>query len=114
MREQVKWILSMVASIACRPRDDDVPAARSNGDLRADLDGAARRNVKISTGIIRRPGKKNKKSVLPARHFGLRRRPQTSPGQKKRCAHHVEFEAVAAAGREPEQYESGAQNIGIL
>src|SRR4051794_37837348 len=72
----------------------------SDRDLRADLDGATRRDMKIFARVIRRPGKKNKEPVLPARHPGVRRRPQTSPRQKKRRTHHIEFETMAAAGRQ--------------
>src|SRR6266567_1904833 len=72
--------------------------AVSDVDLCTDLDSSSRRYMKISAGIVRGPGQTDKQFVLPVGHFRCFGWPQCTPGQKERCTHHVELEAVCPTG----------------
>src|SRR5712691_11788453 len=72
--------------------------AVSDVDLRTDLDSSSRRYMKISAGIVRGPGQTDKQFVLPVGHFRCFGWPRCTPGQKERCTHHVELEAVCPTG----------------
>ena len=72
----------------------------SHGDLRADFDDPAGRNLEEVRRIARRLRQHDEETVLPARHAGMGGGFQRAAGQEKRRRHDVEMPAELAGDRQ--------------